>query len=70
MTVDGTVGARVYLDCALDSELLDPDVGLKDYFYSSVGEGAGANDWYEGEIDELRIWDRILSDAEITALCQ
>ncbi len=69
MTVDGTAGARLYLDCALDTELLDADIGLRDYGYSALGQGSG-NTWFQGEIDELRVWSRQLSDSEIAALCQ
>jgi len=69
MVVDGGVGVRHYFDCGLDSEVLDPDVGLKDYGFSSLGRSGNAARWFGGEIDELRIWDRALTDAELQQLC-
>lgn len=69
MVVDGGVGTRLYLDCALDSDNADPDVGLRDYGYSSVGQGAAAGQWFEGDLDELRVWSRALSDEDVAALC-
>ncbi len=69
MVVEGGVGTRFYLDCALDSEDLDPEVGLRNYGYSSVGQGGAPGQWYQGDIDELRIWDRALTDEEIATMC-
>ncbi len=69
LTVDATFGARFYVDCQLDGELLDPAIGLHDYGYSSFGEGGGDN-WLEGEVEMFRIWNRVLTPAEISALCQ
>jgi hypothetical protein len=63
------VAARIYIDCVLDSELESSDVGLKDFRYSVVGRGATTSRWYEGEIDELRVWNRALAEEEITMLC-
>lgn len=69
LTVDATTGARFYVDCELDSELLDPNIGLADYGYSSFGEGVGET-WFDGEVDRFRVWDRVLTDAELSAICQ
>jgi len=69
MVVEGGIGSRFYLDCALDSEDLDPAVGLRNYGYSSVGQGGAPGQWYQGEIDELRVWDRALTDEEIATMC-
>jgi hypothetical protein len=69
MIVEGGVGTRYYLDCALDSNNVNADVGLKDYNYSSLGQGSDASRWFAGEVDELRVWSRALSEAEITSLC-
>lgn len=65
---DGS-SARYYLDCQLSGELNDPNIGLDDPGYSAVGQSANANRWFEGEIDELRIWNRALSGAELAQLC-
>ncbi len=69
LVVDGTTGAQMYVDCELDGELDNPDIGLHDYGYSSLGEGAG-NNWLEGEVEMFRIWDRVLTDVEVAALCE
>jgi predicted outer membrane repeat protein len=69
MVVDGGVAARTYLDCELDSTLVNANLGLKNFGFSSVGRGAVASRWYQGEIDDLRIWNRALTDAEITTIC-
>jgi len=68
LVVDATSGARMYLDCELDGELDNPDIGLRDYGYSSFGEGSG-DAWFEGEVEMFRIWNRVLTDVEIDALC-
>ncbi|MBV1860544.1 MAG: LamG domain-containing protein, partial [Nannocystaceae bacterium] len=67
--VEGGVGTRMYLDCALDVEVLDSAIELDDFGYSSVGEGTAPHMWFEGGIDDLRIWDRALSSEELDALC-
>ncbi|PRQ04864.1 LamG-like jellyroll fold domain-containing protein [Enhygromyxa salina] len=69
MIVEGGVAARYYLDCEFDSQLANPGVGLKDYGYSAIGQGATADRWYQGQIDNLRIWNRALSEAELEQLC-
>ncbi len=69
MVVEGGVGTRMFLDCALDTDTPNPDVGLRDYGYSSVGQGAAASQWFQGDMDELRIWSRALSVEEIANLC-
>jgi predicted outer membrane repeat protein len=69
MVVEGGVKARHYLDCAYDSEFANVNIGLKNYGSSSFGRGANASAWFDGEVDELRIWDRALTDAEIASIC-
>ncbi len=69
MVVEGGVGTRMYLDCELDSNVVDTDVGLRDYGYSSVGQGGATGQWFDGELDELRVWSRALSDEEVAAMC-
>jgi hypothetical protein len=65
---DGAV-ARTYLDCQLDAELTNPDIGLHDYNFSAVGMGSTADRWYGGEIDQLRVWSRALTGQELAQLC-
>jgi hypothetical protein len=69
MVVDGGVVASYYVDCELDTQLEDPNIGLKNYNFSAVGQGSSADRWYGGEIDELRIWNRALSQQELDGLC-
>lgn len=69
MIVEGGVGTRYYLDCALDSTIPDEDVGLKDYGSSLVGYGAASDRWFGGEIDDLRIWNRALTADELLLVC-
>jgi hypothetical protein len=68
-TFEGEETARLYLDCELETELDAHYSGLRDHNYSSVGQGSGASNWFGGEIDNLRIWDRILPNHEIAQLC-
>jgi hypothetical protein len=70
MVVEGGVAARYYLDCGLDTQLQNSNIGLKDYNFSAVGLGSSADRWYGGEIDELRVWNRALPEAELELLCE
>ncbi|HVH98981.1 MAG TPA: LamG-like jellyroll fold domain-containing protein, partial [Enhygromyxa sp.] len=69
LVVDGGGSARYYLDCAVDTELANANIGLKDYNSSTVGRGAAADRWFGGEIDQLRVWSRALSEADVAELC-
>lgn len=69
MIVEGGVGTRYYLDCQLDRTIPNEDVGLKDYNFSSVGHGSASDRWFGGEIDDLRIWSRALTDNELKLVC-
>src|SRR5690606_23901007 len=69
MVVEAGVGTKFYLNCEFDREVENENVELKDYNYSSVGEGSISGTWYQGEIDDLKIWSRALSAAEIEDLC-
>jgi hypothetical protein len=64
MVVEGGVGVRYYLDGELDKEITNTNVGLEDFNYSSVGEGQ-AGRWFAGEIDDLRVWSRALTEDEL-----
>ncbi len=69
MVVDGGVGTKYYLDCELDANEPEPDVGLYDYDYTRLGEGTTSGNWFDGQIDDVRVWSRKLSEAEIEDLC-
>jgi predicted outer membrane repeat protein len=69
LVVEGGVAARTYQDCSLDSTLAGIDVGLRDPGFSVLGQGSVANRWYQGEVDELRVWNRALPDDEIALIC-
>ena len=69
LVVEGGVAARTYENCNLDSTLAGVNVGLRDSGFSALGQGSVANRWYQGEVDELRVWSRALPDEEIALLC-
>jgi hypothetical protein len=70
LVVDGGVSARFYLDCVVDGQLLNANLGLKDYGSSVIGQGPTADRWFAGQIDNLRIWSRALSESEMPEVCQ
>jgi hypothetical protein len=45
------------------------NIGLYDYGNTSMGDGNIASGWFDGEVDDLRIWSRVLSDDERAMLC-
>ncbi len=62
--------SHYYFDCESEGYIqLDADIGLHDYGASSIAQGWNAGSWFDGRIDDLRIWDRALSDDEIRLLC-
>lgn len=67
MVVEAGVGTRYYIDCEFDRFVANTNVALHDFNYSSVGQGTNAISWFQGEIDDLRIWNRSLSAEEIGA---
>lgn len=69
LVVEAGVGTNFYIDCQHDRFVEDTDIELKDYSYSAVGEGFNANSWYEGEIDDLKVWNHALTADEIADLC-
>ncbi len=69
LVVENGSSARYYLDCDLDAQLDTPNLGLIDVGSSSIGRNTNASRWFGGEIDELRVWNRALDDAEIAQLC-
>lgn len=69
MVVDGGTVASYYFDCELDTQLQNSNIGLKDYNFSGVGLDANPDRWFGGQIDDLRIWNRALSEQELADLC-
>lgn len=69
MVVEAGVGTNYYVNCEHNEEVLNSDTGLHDYNYSAVGEGFDANSYFDGQIDDLKVWSRALSAAEIEELC-
>jgi predicted outer membrane repeat protein len=69
LVIEGGVAARTYENCALDSTL-SGNIGLRDGGFSALGQGNLAGRWYQGEVDEVRVWSRALPDEEIALLCQ
>lgn len=67
MVVEAGVGTSYYVDCQLDNFVPNANVGLHDYGYSSVGEGFNPTSWFEGDIDDLRVWSRAFSASEVGA---
>ncbi|HVI03212.1 MAG TPA: LamG domain-containing protein [Enhygromyxa sp.] len=69
LVVDGGTSARYYLDCVADTQMSNANIGLKDYNSSSIGRGASADRWFGGEMDQLRVWSRALTETELAELC-
>ncbi|MBU1997851.1 MAG: LamG domain-containing protein, partial [Candidatus Omnitrophica bacterium] len=70
-TYDGT-NLKVYLNGALeDTEPAgDPITGNYDLFLGSGQDSNNPGDYFEGKVDDVRIYDRALSAAEIARLAQ
>ena len=84
MVVEGGTGVKFHFDCARGhveqssnpdpyeaiyaDELSDTDIGLHEYSNSYIGKATAGN-WFGGDIDDLRVWDRALTDAELAMLC-
>lgn len=67
MVVEAGVGTSYYIDCQFDSFVPNASVGLHNYGYSSVGEGFNPTSWFQGDIDDLRVWSRAFSASEVQA---
>ena len=70
MTYDlgaGTSNSTVYLDGVLESvtDFADDDPGA---ITLSIGTRTGTTNYYEGRLDELTLWDRVLTEQEIQTL--
>ncbi|WP_299215806.1 choice-of-anchor D domain-containing protein [uncultured Dokdonia sp.] len=65
ITYDGTT-ANVYIDGVLDNtETLDPPVSNDRHFLIGAVDERAPTNFYEGTIDELRVWDIALSQDQI-----
>jgi len=69
---------KIYIDASLDSEAnLRSSVGSGNVSYTHIGVGSeassfdggtGPNDWMDGELDDVRVYNRALSESEVSAL--
>ncbi len=65
-TYDGSSIANVYIDGVLDNtENLSPPVATTQSFIIGAADGTATADFYEGTMDEVRIWDIALSEDQI-----
>lgn len=62
-------GTALYIDGVLDTQRAEPQVLAANGLRVKIGENSAAagREW-EGEIDDLAIWDRVLTPSEIGAL--
>lgn len=71
-TVEDGVGYKFYLDGVLDKDLSEPDINLNHWNCSAhgckIGEFGANQANFHGYIDDLRVYNRILTDAEAAAL--
>jgi hypothetical protein len=66
-TANGTE-AKLYLDGQLQSKTAAPEQKVRITYREhgiSIGALAGIQNFYEGKIDEFRLWHRVLTDDEI-----
>ena len=58
---------KVYVNGKFEKKL--KSVGVPNLRYEehgiSIGSAQGASNWFSGRMDEIRIWERVLTDAEI-----
>lgn len=69
MTVENGTTVRYYLDCEAAGEVERPDIELHDWGFAYLGYNNNAARRFAGEIDEFRVWDRVLDDSELDQLC-
>ena len=72
VTVDGTSGnGKLYIDGNLVYTIAGTPITNLNYYGASLTIGninAGRCDWWGGKIDELRLYNRVLTESEITYL--
>jgi hypothetical protein len=69
MVVEASVGTTFYINCEEDMERTNANIELHEYDNTVVGEAGSPSNWYDGEIDDLKVWSRALSAEEIKDLC-
>ncbi|MFT6985094.1 MAG: MSHA biogenesis protein MshQ [Psychromonas sp.] len=68
LTRDAVTGAyKIYIDGSLNKSGTI-GTGLIGTAFSSIGRIEGGNGYFEGQLDELKIYDSVLSDAQVTDL--
>lgn len=70
MVFEEGVGTRYYIGCEDAGVVTDPLVELRDYGHTWIGKQVFANSGFEGEIDDLKIWNRALAPSEIPGVCE
>ncbi len=58
----------LYIDGALEGSMVDKYGDISNRALDYIGDETGSNNYYKGAIDEVRIYDRALSAAEIAEL--
>ena len=53
-----------------DSEVLDFGTKSGSLEFDYIGKNTGTSGWYNGDIDDLRVYNRALTDEEVTAMYQ
>ena len=67
MTFDGAY-VRLYIDGALQGTFYGPSLGFLSFEDLYIGERGNNGNFFNGSIDDVRIYNRALSSSEITAL--
>lgn len=62
--------SKIYFDCQLDSMNSIPPLPISPYNLIIGGGNFNNNYYYQGSMDDIRIYDRVLSDTEIQQFCQ
>ncbi len=72
LAVGGTIDEEIYIDGAFDNKLSTTRTvfATASLYQPYIGARQGTSYFYNGLIDEVRIYNRALSDAEITELYQ
>ncbi len=69
MTFDGAY-VRLYIDGALQGTFYGPSLGFLSFEDLYIGERGNNGNFFNGSIDDVRIYNRALTTAEIQALAQ
>lgn len=65
-TYDGASEAKVYIDGVLDNtETLSPPIATDQSFIIGAADGINAADFFEGTLDEVRVWDIALTEDQV-----